>query len=229
MSARAVIEPSLAQSRPTLRLAACCAALALAACASETARTDGTFASGARPAEPFKRILVVGVSPDRNGRCPFERFMLSRLEGEVTEAIASCDVMSKDAPLTRELVEQTVVEQHVDAVLATLLVSQDWNAQHGGSRDTRGSAGYKATDSGWASGYYGVYGVPVVYGEFQSNAASLVIKGNVKLTSRLFETRGKTIVYTVDTSAKGIESRDTGLSLLADAIGERLMKDGLIK
>jgi hypothetical protein len=208
---------------------ALCITLALAACASQSARTSGTFASGGKPAEPFHKILVVGVSPDRNGRCPFERFLLSRLEGEVTEAVASCDVMSKEAPLTKELVEQAVAEQHADAVLATLLVSQDWNAQHGGSRDTRGSAGYKATDSGWSSGYYGMYGVPVIYGEFQSNAASLVITGNVKLTSRLYETRGKTVVYTLETTGKGIEQRDAGLSMVTDAIGEQLTKDGLIK
>jgi hypothetical protein len=35
---------------------------------------------------------------------------------------------------------------------------------------------YKATDAGYATGYYGVYGVPVVYGEFQT--ASSITTGH---------------------------------------------------
>ena len=204
-------------------------AIVISGCAAESARVDGTFQASPRPTQAFSKVIVVGVSPNVNGRCAFERFMLSRLEGEVTEAVASCDVTDKKQPLTREVIERAVAEQHADAVLATLLVSQDWAAEHGGSRDTRGSSGYKATDSGWSSGYYGMYGVPVVYGEFQSNAASIVIKGEVHLTSKLFETHGATVVYTMETVGKGIETHDAGLSLLTSAIAEKLAKEGLVR
>jgi hypothetical protein len=92
------------------------------------------------------------------------RFLAARLEGEVTEAVASCEVTDKKQPLTRELIEKAVADQGANAVLTTHLVSQDWSSNQGGGRDTRGSHGYKATDAGWSSGHYGAYGVPVVYG-----------------------------------------------------------------
>jgi hypothetical protein len=57
-------------------------------------------------------------------------------------------------------------------VLATSLVAVNSEAKEGGSRDTRGNASYKATDAGLATGYYGVYGVPV-YGELATAPCSL--------------------------------------------------------
>jgi hypothetical protein len=205
------------------------AVLGIAACAGESARVTSSFGASPRPTEPYHKVLVVGVSPDVNVRCPFERFLAARLEGDVTEAVASCEVTDKKQPLTRELIEKAVADQGANAVLTTHLVSQDWSSNQGGGRDTRGSHGYKATDAGWSSGYYGAYGVPVVYGDFQHNAASLVITGTVHLTSKLYDARGGSVVYTMETTAKGVESHDSGVSLLTTAIGEKLGKDGLVR
>jgi hypothetical protein len=204
--------------------------VALAGCATgESARVTGAWGDAAKPAQPFRKVLVVGVSPNVKSRCSFERYMVAHVEGDTTDAIASCDVMDKQAPLSRELVEQAVAAQKADAVLATLLVSQEWGPKSGGSRDTRGSAGYKATDAGLSPGYYGAYDVPVVYGEFQSNAASLVIEGEVHVRSKVWETRGATVVYTADTVGKGIETHDAGLSLITSSVGDELRKQGLVR
>jgi len=86
-------------------------------------------------------------------------------------------------------------------VLATILVSKEFDVEDGGSRDTRGGAYYKATGSGYATGYYGAYGVPVVYGEFQTAPSIMTMKGEVRITTKVFETRGATLVYTLDTVA----------------------------
>jgi hypothetical protein len=203
----------------------------LAGCATgESAKVTGAWSTeGPKPAQPFSKVLVVGVSPNVKSRCKFERFMVANLAGGTTKAIASCDVMDKQAPLSRELVEQAVAAQQADAVLSTLLVSQEWAPRSGGGRDTRGSAGYKATDAGLATGYYGAYSVPVIYGEFQANAASLVIEGEVHVASKLWETRGASVVYTVDTVAKGIESQDAGLSLITSSIAGELSQRALVR
>jgi hypothetical protein len=202
----------------------------LAGCATgESAKVTGAWSTeGPKPAQPFSKVLVVGVSPNVKSRCKFERFMVANLAGGTTKAIASCDVMDKQAPLSRELVEQAVTAQQADAVLSTLLVSQEWAPSSGG-RDTRGSAGYKATDAGLAPGYYGAYSVPVIYGDFQSNAASLVIQGEVHVASKLWETRGASVVYTVDTVARGIESQDAGLSLITSSIAGELSQRALVR
>ena len=171
----------------------------------------------------------MGVTPDLNSRCAFEHFLARHLQTEQTEAIASCDVVDRKAPLTRELIEAAVVDQQIDAVLATILVSKEWTAEEGGSRDTRGSALFKATDSGWGTGYYGVYGVPVIYGEFQSNATSINLTGEVEVKSRVFDTRGKVPVYELVTQADELGSSDVALATITTAIAEQMRDAGLTR
>ncbi len=204
---------------------------ALVGCASgESAKVTGAWAADAqKPVQPFAKVLVVGVSPNVKSRCIFERFMVASLGSGATQAVASCDVMDRQAPLSRELVAQAVASQQADAVLSTLLVSQDWAPRSGSGRDTRGSAGYKATDAGLETSYYGTYSVPVIYGEFQANAASVVIEGEAHVSSRLWETRNASVVYTVDTVVEGIESQDAGLSLIAGSIAGELSQRGLVR
>jgi len=200
----------------------------LSGCA-EHATVTSAWQDKAPPNQPFKRVLIVGVSPDLNQRCPFERFLASQTKSESTIAIASCDAVTQKNPLTRESIEAAVVKYQADAVLATKLVAMDWGTEEGGSRDTRGGAYYKATDAGYATGYYGVYGVPVIYADFQTAPSLLTMEGDVQLTSKLFETKGATLVYTMDTKAGNIEARDEGLSLVAAKIADRLRRDGLIR
>jgi hypothetical protein len=167
--------------------------------------------------------LVVGISPDRNQRCAFERAMASKIQSATTVAIVSCDAMGANVALTRENIEAAVAAKNADAVLATSLVSRSWDMQEGGTRDTNGFAIYKATDA-----YYGVYGT-VVAADFQTSASITTVQGEVHVTSKLYETRGATVVYTVDTKVRNIESRSEGLAAITSPIGKRLRKDGLIR
>jgi hypothetical protein len=169
-------------------------------------------------------VIVVGVSPDIRQRCPFERLLASRIEEAGTTAFASCDVVTQKTPLTRESIEAAVVAQQADGVLATTLVSFDWNTGSSG-RDTRGGGMYKATDAG----YYGVYGVPVVYGSFETAAPITTLKGEAHVTTNAYETRGPTLVYTLESSVQNFESRDQGLVTLLGPIVDQLRKDGLIR
>lgn len=198
----------------------------LCGCATQHAKVTGAWSAGAPHSQPFTKVLIVGVSPDVSQRCAFERFLASRLTTETTKGIASCYVVADKHQLSRESIEAAVAAQQADAVLATSLVSKEWEMKEGGSRDTRGSAGYKATDAGYATGYYGMYGVPVVYGDFQANAAAVILEGEVEVKSRLFETKGATVVYTVETKVSKIESTDGALSAITDAIADKLRRDG---
>jgi hypothetical protein len=206
-------------------------AAVLAGCAGSGPRvhTTGAMQEGASSKGPFSRVLVVGVSPDLNQRCAFEQFMAAQIESDSVEAIVSCFAVKKREPLTRESIEEAVVAKQADAVLATILVDRAWEVEQGGSRDTRGDASYKATDAGFATGYYGIYGVPVVYGEFQTTAPILTLKGDVKVLSKLYETRGPSLVYSIETEAKGVEQRDSGLAAVTAGIADRLRRDGLVR
>ena len=196
---------------------------------TQNVRVSGAWQPEVPREQSFARVLVVGVSPHVNQRCGFEFFMASQIRSESTQAIRSCDAVKQKDPLTLESIEEAVASSRADAVLATILVSREFSAEEGGSRDTRGGAYYKATGSGWGTGYYGVYGVPVVYGEFQTAASVTTAKGEVRIESRLYETRGKTLVYTLDTQARDMEARDAALHDVAAAITDRLRREGLIR
>jgi hypothetical protein len=203
-------------------------AVLLSACAQQP-RVKGEWQDGVQRKQSFTRVLIVGVSPHLNQRCQFEAFMASQLKSETVTAIRSCNAVTKQEPLTLESIEQAVASVQADAVLATSLVSREYEAKEGGSRDTRGSAMYKATDAGYATGYYGVYGVPVIYGEFETAAAITTLQDEVRVSSRFYETRDKTLLYTMDTHARNLESTDIALSDIAAAIANQLRRAGLTR
>jgi hypothetical protein len=158
-----------------------------------------------------------------NQRCAFERALASKIKSANTVALVSCDVMPPKTPLTRESVEAAVAAQNADAVLATSLISKQWAVTEGTGNDTRGGAYYKATDA-----YYGVYGT-VVAADFQTSASVITVKGEAHVTSKLYETRGATVVYTVDTKVRNISSSDEGLLAISAPIGKKMRKDGVIR
>ena len=187
------------------------------------AQVKGEWSDGASRDQAFSRVLVVGISPDLNQRCAFERSLASQLKSDSTQAFVSCDAIPRDAPLTRESIEAAVGAKNADAVFATSLVAQTSEVEEGGTRDTRGMAAYKASDA-----YFGVYG-SVVAANFHTAAPLTSIKGEAHLTSKLYETRGATVVYTVDTKVRNIESRGQALAEIAPPIAKKLRKEGLIR
>lgn len=203
-------------------------AVALSGCSSQ-GKVTSTWAEGAARGQTFKRVLVVGVSPDLDQRCTFERFLAARIRSDATVAMTSCASVTQREPLTRESIEEAVRTQQADAVVATILVSKEWQIKKGGDMDTRGGGTYKAVDSGWATGYYGVYGAPVIYAEFQTAPSVTTIKGDVEITSRVYATRDASLVYTLDTVGKNLEGKAAALDALTTPIAERLRKEGLIR
>jgi hypothetical protein len=191
--------------------------------ASAGASVKGEWVDKALRGKPFSRILVVGISPNVDQRCPFERNLASRLKSESTVAMASCDVVAEKNPLTRESIEGAVKAQNADAVIATSLISKDWDVKQGNTYDTRGSAQYKATDA-----YYGYYGT-VVAADFQASAPLTTLNGQAHIVSKVYETQGATVVYTIDTKVTNVASTEAGLIEITLPIGKRLRKDGLIR
>ncbi|MGD8809035.1 MAG: hypothetical protein PVG24_05485 [Gammaproteobacteria bacterium] len=187
------------------------------------AAAKGTWADGASRDQSFTRVLVVGLSPDRNQRCRFERELAAVIKSDDTAAIVSCDAIPAQAPLTRESIEAAVAEKDADAVLTTSLVSKSWEVNDKGTRDTRGDAFYKATDA-----YYGLYG-NVVAADFRTTAPITNVKGNAQVTSELYETREATVVYTIETKARNFQSTGEGVADVTGQIGKRLRRDGLVR
>jgi len=205
-------------------------AACLTGCSSQ-GKVTGDWAEGVPHNQTFKRVLVVGVSPDLDARCYFERFLAARIRSEHTVAMTSCAAVTKRDPLTRESIEEAVKAKQADAVVATILVSREWHMKKGGDMDTRGGGGYKAVDSGWADYYgaYGVYGVPVVYAEFQTAPSVTTLKTDAEIRTMVYSTRDASLVYTMETVVKGFEGRTEGLDAATTPIAERMRRENLIR
>ena len=195
-------------------------------CGCAGVSVKGAWQDGVPHNQTFSRLLVVGVTPDRNLRCAFESTFASQLRNASTTVFTSCDAMNAKEPLTRENIERVVASVHADAVLATRLVSLTTGQREGGSNDTRGDSLYKATDYA-----YGAYGMPVTYVEFQTAPPLTTLTSSIHVVTRLYETHGATLLYTLDTETKSqeINSTEATLMTIAIPIANRLRRDGLIR
>ncbi len=197
--------------------------------AAEKVKVTGAWQDGVPHDLTFARVLVVGITPDVDQRCRWERFLAAKLNGTTTKAVASCDAVTKVDPLTLESIQEAVEWLKVDAVVTTSLVDREWKADEGGGRDTRGTANYKATDAGMAYGYYGMYGVPVIYGDFVATPPVTTLKGTAQVTTKVYATQGPKVVYIMDTKAQSSDFRERSMSSVTTPMADRLRRDGLIR
>jgi hypothetical protein len=211
-----------------VRMAPLLLALGLGGCG--TAPTvRGDWETGAARPPAFAKVLVVGVSPDYNQRCAFEQALVSSLRSGAVAATSACDYLRSREPLTRAAVEGVVAETRPEAVIATLLVDTRVAGKEGGTRDTRGGGYYKPVGYGFATGYYGVYGVPVVVAEFETADTVTKVQGAVTLATNVYDARDATAVYGATTRARRLESRGQALAVIAPAIADHLRRAGVVR
>ena len=197
--------------------------------AGNPVKSDGAWAEGAQKGRSFTRLLVVGVSPDINQRCAFEDSLAQALRSASVSADMSCTVIGAKEPLTREAVEKAVAAIQADAVVATRPLGGSAQVREGGTHETRGDSYYKATGYGLDYGYWGAYGVPVVYGEFHTAPAEYVFEGRGRVQTDVYEAGSAALVYSTQTEAERIESRAHGLIVVTSAIADQLRPAGAIR
>ncbi len=213
------------RTRPTLPRPPCSTlALLFLGATSPAQAADAPGAGG-----PYGRVLIVGVSPDDNARCRFEQFLADQIQSDATTAISSCDVVTPLKPLTQAGIEQAVSAQQADAVLATILVSDQQREVEGGGRDTRGGDYFKAEGTAYVPDFWGLYGVPVVYGQFEDLPPIDTLQGTVEVQTRVYDTRSHTLVRTVKTKAKHLESSDQAAAAITDDLGKQLRREGVVR
>ncbi|HEY2144975.1 MAG TPA: hypothetical protein VGH12_02815 [Steroidobacteraceae bacterium] len=218
--------PALAHSLRILPTLLILGGAALSGCASTS--VSGEWQPGAPRNVSFKKVLVVGLSPNYNTRCAFEYSLARAISNGSVVGMDSCHTMTMKQELTKENVVKAVEATQADAVLVTSLVAMKMETKEGAGTDSLGSALYKATDYGFVSGYYGGYGMPIVYGTFVTSPSITTLHGAVHVMTRVYETQGATFVYQLDTKAKDLESRDDALMDIIPAIANRLRQDNII-
>jgi hypothetical protein len=99
----------------------------------------------------------------------------------------------------------------------------------GGDRDTRGGDYFKAEGVGYAPDFWGLYGVPVVYGQFENLPPIDTVEGTVEVETRVYDTRSHTLVRSVKTKAKHLESSDQAAAAITDELGKQLRREGVVR
>ncbi|MBV9724966.1 MAG: hypothetical protein JO299_07305 [Gammaproteobacteria bacterium] len=200
--------------------------LAVWLCGCSGVSVKGNWEDAAPRHQTYARLLVVGVTPNRDVRCAFESDFASSLASPSTVAITSCEKMSAKEPLTRENVERAASSAHADAVLATRLVSAKYGHGQGNGDDTRGDSVYKATDFA-----YGAYGMPVTDVEFETAPPLTSLTESIHVVTKVYETNGATLIYTIDTKTKAqeIDSSEDTLETITQPTADRLRRVGLIR
>lgn len=201
-------------------------ALTICLCGCSGVSVKGSWQDGASRDQTYARLLVIGVSPDRDLRCAFESTFASQLMSASTTVISSCSKMSVKEPLSRENVERVAASVGADAVLVTRLVSIDTGHGEGNSHDMRGSSVYKPTDFGTDA-----YGMPVTYVDFQTAAPLASLKRSLHVSTKLYQAQGGTLIYSVDTETKSqeIDSTEATLAAITAPTADRLRRVGLIR
>jgi hypothetical protein len=222
---RTVTRPQMKRTfRPGISLSLLGLTIWLCGCSGVSVK--GTWGDGAPRNQAYAKLLVIGVSPDRDVRCAFESTFASQLVSQSTTVISSCAKMSAKEPLSRENVQRVAASVDADAVLVTRLVSMGTGYGEGDSHDMRGHSVYKPTDFG-----YDAYGMPVTYVDFQTAAPLASLKRSLHVSTRLYETHGATLIYTVDTETKSqeIDSTEATLTSVTAPTADRLRRAGLIR
>jgi hypothetical protein len=195
----------------------------LSGCAGSGSVNSTWQTSSSRPS--FSRILIVGISTNFNQRCDFEFALASQFSGSSPLPIVSCNSMTPTDPLTGANIERVAAAVHADAVLTTAVVSVQMSEQKGEPIPY-----YQVTGVGYVTSPLGAYGVPVAFVQLESVTPLPTITGDIHLMTKLFNTKGATLVYSADTQAKdnALQSTSSTMETLTGLIGDQLRRDGII-
>ena len=190
----------------------------LTACSRPT-QIESTWHEPARSSRLFDKVLVVGISENARQRRRFENTMTAKLEKAGVVALASNRLMDKDAEPNQENVGKVVESTGATAILISRLVSHDVTSSEVEERTEIKTR--RRSDT------------PVVdffqydYEEYDE-AAYLVVKSTVSLSTDLYATRNGKLIYSIATTTF---DKETGFEILDEvttAIVSQLQRDDLI-
>ena len=114
---------------PFVALSACL--LVLAACKTTSATSfSQSYRNPGYEETVFQRVLVIGVSPDPEGRQAFENALASAIANQGGTAAPSYTVLPNDEKLSEDELHAVIQRDGVDGVLVTRLLSVDKSKEY---------------------------------------------------------------------------------------------------
>ncbi|MFO1407077.1 MAG: hypothetical protein U1F08_06030 [Steroidobacteraceae bacterium] len=204
--------------------------LLLAAASGASAGSSTEWAPNAPRDHRYTKVLVVGISQSEDSRCAYENFLADQLQSKTVEVIQSCDLDDPPIPLpTRASVAQMAKDAGADAVLTTRFVGANASVQNDGSRDDRGGYYFKAYGTADMPDAWGFYDLPVTLGDYQNEPALNLLEGNVTVVSQVYSVQDAMLICTINTTVKDVDTSENAIAAVAEAVADRIRRDGIAK
>jgi len=213
------------------------ALLVLLSACTPPLKMESGWLPGARPAQPYSKVLVVAVSEDFDRRRIFESRLASELAAGGTTGIPSTRTMLTTDPLDRESVAALVKATGAQSVLVTRLVYEGVDVKQQRGRDVlkmeNPSVPSSAATDVEKPYYYNVYTYDY---SVSQEPPSLEIRRNITVTTDLFETGEGKRIYTIrsDVRITNAESLDQNTDVavidkVATELARQLRRDRAVR
>ena len=180
----------------------------------------------------YKKILVVGITENRQMRQVFEEVLAGEMSKKGVAATAGYTITGIEAKQSREMLEKAVNKTAADAVLTTRVTAR--------KRATDTRSGFVMTDRGFTNPYlssddvmpvdlYGFYGASVVsYATFDMKPVEVTTSTTFTLETNLFDAATGRLVWSGTSTAVNPKGIITVSKEFADVVSAALSKEGLI-
>lgn len=178
----------------------------------------------------FKKMMVIGVSENQEGRQAFEGALVSAIAGEGGTAIASISILPNEEQMTEDQLHAALEEGGFDSVLITHLLSIDKSKEYVPPKkyynpQTR----YYPGSMGWGygyGGYYGFYGT--TYAEVHE-PGYFETSTTVKLETNLYSVATNELVWTGQSETIDPKSIEDVRESATRAVAQKLKAERLIQ
>ena len=197
------------------------ALLVLLSACTPPLKMESAWLPGARPGQPYSKVLVVAVSEDFDRRRVFENRLASELAAGGTTGIPSTRTMLSTDVLDREAVAALVKATGAEAVLVTRLAYEDVDVKQNRGREVLKMENPSAELPREDPYFYNVYTYDY---SVSAEPPSLEIERDITVTTDLFETREGKRIYTIRSKVRITNSenldQNTDVAVMDDVATE---------
>ncbi|MBL8199725.1 MAG: hypothetical protein JNK40_02025 [Chromatiales bacterium] len=220
--------------RTSLGLFAC---LALLTACTPPLKLESAWLPGARPAQPYSKVLVVAVSDDFNRRRAFENSLANELAAGGTAGIPSTRTMLTTDVVDRESVAALVKAAGAEAVLVTRLAYEAVDVKQKRGREVLKMDNPGAPASAGTSVeepyFYNVYTYDY---SVSAEPPALEIRRDITVTTDLFSAGDGKRIYTIRSNVRITNSermdQNTDVAVMdkvATELARRLRRDRAVR
>jgi len=204
--------------------------LALAACKTTTATSfSQSYRNPGYEETVFKRLLIIGIAPDPDGRRAFEDALAAAIATQGGSAAPSYTLLPNDEKLSEDELHAVIADNGVDGVLITRLLSVDKSKEYTPPK-TYSNPETRYYPAGWGYGYgyggfYGFYGT--TYAEVHE-PGYFDTSTTLKIESNLYSVATNELVWTGQSETIDPDSIDDARASVTQAVAKKLKAERLI-